>query len=173
MDDVAVCLYHGSPPRLWGQRPSSKPNRMRTTVHPHACGDNPHVKLDGKPADGSPPRLWGQPPDRSTSDSPDGGSPPRLWGQRLRRKLCFVFRSGSPPRLWGQRWWHTFKPGKYAVHPHACGDNKRFNCSFCCEYRFTPTPVGTTIALPPSVPKRAVHPHACGDNRNLSLFLKC
>ncbi len=50
--------------------------------------------------------------------------------------------SGSPPRLWGIRWQETYRA--------------------CCA-RFTPTPVGNTIATGRPGRMSTVHPHACGE----------
>ena len=58
---------------------------------------------------------------------------------------CFN-HNGSPPRLWGQR-----------LHLHVLD----------WEWRFTPTPVGTTLASTRTRLGVAVHPHACGDNSGL------
>ena len=70
----------GPPPRMWGQPPRSGsrypplrstpthvgttmgPTRRtgRTTVHPHACGDNRVADVLGCGLFGPPPRMWGQ-----------------------------------------------------------------------------------------------------------------
>src|SRR5208337_3331642 len=90
----------GSPPRAWGQRRLFRrqvghgrftPTRVGTTslasiilprssVHPHARGDNEFEFFIALGLGGSPPRAWGQPAKQS-GQGRDHGSPPRAWGQ--------------------------------------------------------------------------------------------
>ncbi len=174
----------GSPPRAWGQRRggesadpparftptgvgttiNEKSAALKMTVHPHGRGDNTswigHVDY----VDGSPPRAWGQrnrrtrlparfrftPTGVGTTAAPPGtlrfstvhphgrGDNMGVSGRAFR-----VF--GSPPRAWGQRTWITSITGRL---------------------RFTPTGVGTTMALLTLSRRLPVHPHGRGDNSN-------
>ena len=175
-------LESGSPPRAWGQRaPRGRrggllrftPTRVGTTqrghgvfashaVHPHARGDNSLDMARGEDKRGSPPRAWGQlgppplqePGPRFTPTrvgTTISGSPAARWGTvhpHARGDNLVVARdqqpgTGSPPRAWGQLGWSP-----------RCGS----------AFRFTPTRVGTTPALPSRPLPLAVHPHARGDN---------
>ena len=172
----------GSPPRVWGQRLWAAlggsgrrftPTRVGTTVaggtgrgtapvHPHACGDNGPRRKRRDLLPGSPPRVWGQ---RRGSCGPC--PPPRFTPTRVGTTLQTGDRASS-----------------FAVHPHACGDNRfgvigpsgrtgspprvwgqlRCSAANCRGDRFTPTRVGTTARRQGSQRPWSVHPHACGDN---------
>ncbi len=126
------------------------------------CGDNRGGGGSNGRPHGSPPRVWGQrlavccrshqprftPTCVGTTCSGAGG----VWGVSVHPHVCgdnptkieeFYRSDGSPPRVWGQR-------GNAAT-------KKR-------DVRFTPTCVGTTLALPVFRENPAVHPHVCGDN---------
>src|SRR5690606_28652313 len=47
----------GSPPRAWGQRTTWRSPVTRTSVHPHARGDNSWCCPAARPIRGSPPRA--------------------------------------------------------------------------------------------------------------------
>jgi len=136
-------------------------------VHPHGRGDNQTESTRYARDYGSPPRAWGQQrietafPD-ATRFTPTGVgttliSPPcaRLPGVhphgRGDNKLVrndIVFDPGSPPRAWGQR---------RRCRRHRPPD------------RFTPTGVGTTLAIELVYTSLSVHPHGRGDNFTLAL----
>ena len=112
----------GSPPRVWGQldaggdfhpAPRFTPTRVGTTVqrprhvvvssvHPHACGDNPSMRL-------------------LISSTP--GSPPRVWGQRRRAVRQRLHVRFTPTRV-GTTAATRRRRMMLSVHPHACGDNR-------------------------------------------------
>ena len=179
-------MAFGSPPRVWGQlillllfhHPLRfTPTCVGTTpprtwlqrgrpVHPHVCGDNSFACASEPAETGSPPRVWGQltRPSQFTKQrrftptcvgttggvlfhSPNDSVHPHVCGDNLVEcRMCQV-PVGSPPRVWGQRAGYQW------------GSRNR---------RFTPTCVGTTIAVPHRDPSAAVHPHVCGDNIALS-----
>ena len=135
----------------------------RTTVHPHARGDDEREQEWRIVYGGSPPRAWGRRPSaRSTSGRPrftptrvgttpasstrGGRSPvhPHARGDDLSGTSGIGGTSGSPPCAWGRR---------------------RLATRLSSGWRFTPTRVGTTgpaRALSVLLP---VHPHARGDDR--------
>ena len=172
----------GSPPRAWGQ-PQRVPNcpvgfrftptrvgttrkgtrpRRPATVHPHARGDNQR----------SPETI-----------GTGGGSPPRAWGQRLIPTVTHVPLRFTPTRV-GTTPMPTMRLRSPSVHPHARGDNKAQAANSDERYgspprawgqqlrfrraragsRFTPTRVGTTVAVTCHSFPNSVHPHARGDN---------
>src|SRR5438132_462058 len=87
------------------------------------------------------------------------GSPPRSGGQRIVRftptcvgttgedSVLRVLLLGSPPRAWGQRSSTSIGLLLIAVHPHVRGDNAQARLRIAGEGRFTPTCVGTTLAV--------------------------
>ena len=172
----------GSPPRVWGKRAIARthPGRSRftptrvgktrrgwatipaTTVHPHACGENPAPLVARQALLGSPPRVWGKP--RCVP------SQPSAW-------------RFTPTRV-GKTSWVQTRMMASSVHPHACGENVK-----PCQHqmhrvgspprvwgkpppgppvptrlRFTPTRVGKTVARRAGSAGLSVHPHACGEN---------
>ena len=174
--------FDGSPPRLWGKPSPSKQHSRRnrftptlvgktlkksslcswTTVHPHACGENPQFRRQIVKQNGSPPRLWGK-----------------------RQQAGFPIRPYRfTPTLVGKTSTRTVRRPSWPVHPHACGENfdphrsqtqlagspprlwgKRFlRRLFRLFRRFTPTLVGKTAYVNVITTKISVHPHACGEN---------
>ena len=131
-------------------------------VHPHACGE--HARLEVEPG-------W------------LAGSPPRLWGTRAASSIVW-----NPVRFTPTPVGNTSPSGSIAiacsVHPHACGEHDTLTASVgaphgspprlwgtraqCCRppgsQRFTPTPVGNTVARRRIRQRSAVHPHACGEH---------
>ncbi len=171
----------GSPPRVWGMRPSrmrpSSDSRFTPTrvgnapcrrgirapesVHPHACGECVMAPLKS---------LF------------DGGSPPRVWGMHAlplpgyRRSRFTPTRVGNAIIIGG--FYHAI-----TVHPHACGECRRWRRTRRCKCgspprvwgmrlslahrtrprRFTPTRVGNATKARPVHGPSSVHPHACGE----------
>ena len=154
----------GSPPRAWGQQINERqtgtagrftPTRVgttisvstlsaRTSVHPHARGDNALICTESYISAGSPPRAWGQLPKPATikrlarfTPTRVGTTPaspargvqqsvhPHARGDNLPEGRPRRSAVGSPPRAWGQ---HCLR-----LRPPA-------------RRRFTPTRVGTTQA---------------------------
>ena len=135
----------GSPPRVWG-RPAPAgsslnpvrftPTRVGTTgprgfepqsssVHPHACGDDPNVSGNEFIRSGSPPRVWGR---------------LGLLGTGQGRYRFTPTRVGTTPTRGAS--------GRGCpVHPHACGDDYQPDTPARLLPRFTPTRVGTTQNL--------------------------
>ena len=180
-DEVQVSL-DGSPPRAWGQyralnvaragerftptgvgtiaaRPTLTP---QCAVHPHGRGDNWRLLMRVRIGIGSPPRAWGQCDVDDSLAAHTRFTPTGVGTMTIGRPACMarsvhphgrgdnVLRSaqstpcaGSPPRAWGQ-----------------CGgyDHLQRLC------RFTPTGVGTIMAITPCTGCRPVHPHGRGDN---------
>ena len=155
----------GSPPRAWGQRSSVSTLSARTSVHPHARGDNvssalshiylpvhPHARGDNYPSPrrlsvwrGSPPRAWGQRPPHPREACSSRFTPTRVGTTcpegRPRRSAV-----GSPPRAWGQHCLRLRPTRSSPVHPHARGDNSSRTTRLVLYARFTPTRVGTTLS---------------------------
>ena len=172
----------GSSPRLWGTRqrspaawPSSRfiPTPVGNTcleagagvpgaVHPHACGEHPHVPITHPADTGSSPRLWGtlaaqipqQLPHRfiptpvgNTRPAPGRGVKGRFIPTPVGNTRCLLSNTG-----------------KATVHPHACGEHvvarsqaaagigssprlwgtRRIAGRALWSCRFIPTPVGNT-----------------------------
>ncbi len=111
----------GSPPRVWGRRGHQSGHRgagwftptrvgktalaptrtRRTTVHPHACGEDVTKRLCSPEPAGSPPRVWGR----------------RRWDDG-----CEHFRRFTPTRVGKtSRIGRPYPP--MSVHPHACGED--------------------------------------------------
>ena len=111
------------------------------------------------------------------------GSPPRVWGQPgLRADLTGANRF-TPTRV-GTTSANRRKKDFLSVHPHACGDNADLASTLTVVpgspprvwgqlrrppvlrsvLRFTPTRVGTTVAVFARHAVPPVPPHACGDN---------
>jgi len=95
---------------------------IRSSVHPHACGDDELIARHHPGETGSPPRVWGRYPGRSpggrearftptrvgTMCSPSGSSMPNpvhphACGDDPSPRDCTLTLYGSPPRVWG-RW---------------------------------------------------------------------
>ena len=111
----------GSPPRVWGKRQPERdddrhrgftPTRVGKTcrlqgsgtliaVHPHACGENQNIAIGPGDEVGSPPRVWG----KHTLCAP--------------HRECFRF---TPTRV-GKTDGAAQLAARFAVHPHACGEN--------------------------------------------------
>ena len=177
-----VYVVPGSPPRAWGRphrqawvadRGRFTPTRVGTTrnrtctrprssVHPHARGDDYPTAAGPAATSGSPPRAWGR-----HKGGRDKWIAWRFTPTRVGRTRC---ASGSYPPL--------------AVHPHARGDDGCATTGYGPVYgspprawgrlhrvdhvrlsgRFTPTRVGTTLEGGVWKGVRAVHPHARGDD---------
>ena len=196
----------GSPPRVWGKPlckaptticPRFTPTRVgktaagirndsRTSVHPHACGENWHITPTHHVQVGSPPRVWGKQNPGPRSPANDG-SPPRVWG-KLEQGLQGDLRRRFTPTRVGKTGKRRRSRWRSPVHPHACGENltvrkitprgngspprvwgkhagQRENTS---HPRFTPTRVGKTRDDDAPLAPRAVHPHACGESTDLA-----
>ena len=115
----------GSPPRAWGQcllaalwtalhrftptrvgtMPPMRIARIRTAVHPHARGDNSAAVAMREIIVGSPPRAWGQ---WISASQPRGG-------HRFTPTRVGTIRRSASAR------------SSTTVHPHARGDNGRYD----------------------------------------------
>ena len=179
---MAAQVASGSPPRAWGQRrrPLGHRSTCRFTptcvgttrdvsvagrsrsVHPHVRGDNIGLRRHNIQAAGSPPRAWGQPFQRQQHFTVCRFTPtcvgttqdalfalgaisvhPHVRGDNIAPSMWIVIHRGSPPRAWGQ------PPDAVA------GEDMS---------RFTPTCVGTTLAIIKREHAQPVHPHVRGDN---------
>ncbi len=106
---AAAYAKNGSPPRVWG-RPSADsantgsawftPTRVgktparratgaRSTVHPHACGEDAALVSSSTRMAGSPPRVWGRLVGVDT-DSTDQRFTPTRVGKTLRSISCML-----------------------------------------------------------------------------------
>ena len=112
---------HGSPPRVWGKPVGGAqgavaqrftPTRvgktnppenhsLRSSVHPHACGEN------------NAKRLW---------KSIVAGSPPRVWGKQHHNAGPMLVERFTPTRV-GKTGRLILTGSGRTVHPHACGEN--------------------------------------------------
>jgi len=112
------------------------------TVHPHACGENRHPPSVTRPRLGTPPRLWGKPSNKSNIPLTISVHP-HACGENNPPASVAAHGRGTPPRLWGKL---------------------NHNTVVWATSRYTPTPVGKTIAALFRLIHGAVHPHACGEN---------
>ena len=74
------------------------------TVHPHRCGENLALQVSLCAHDGSPPQVWG-------------------------KLICFVkaiISAWFTPTGVGKTAHTAFYGANIAVHPHRCGENRRF-----------------------------------------------
>ena len=150
----------GSPPRPWGRRLIVAASGQSIRFTPTPVGTTRW--RTGRRWPGSPPRPWGRlrnfglhpVPFRFTPTPVGTTLPDRHTAIRASvhphargDDICGVeIRApgiGSPPRPWGRR---VPVPGRQA------------------RKRFTPTPVGTTLAKPVARENPSVHPHARGDD---------
>ena len=76
--------------------------RLRSAVHPHACGENQRLQ-----------------PGRQVF----AGSPPRVWGKRFSPGTKTSTTRFTPTRVGKTRTPHP-DPPCWPVHPHACGENR-------------------------------------------------
>ena len=145
------------------------PGAPRSTVHPHACGDNWRSVL--------------------TSLSPSGPSP-RVWGQLL-SVLGESVRERSIPTRVGTTWMRITRQKMSTVHPHACGDNVEAPPPPATSSGPSPRvwgqrqmvaglgvhrgPSPRVWGQPPQTGlpscSTTVHPHACGDNHGEEVHL--
>ena len=134
---------------------------LSNPVHPHASGDIVTEHTQRGAATGSPPRKWGHPvllllfaalvrftptqvgtSSLSFFRSSASSVHPHASGDIILRGSETTSKIGSPPRKWG----HPMSPRPLLA-----------------KCRFTPTQVGTSIALLANDYLRTVHPHASGD----------
>src|SRR5205807_392651 len=145
-----------------GTTPIGSARLGRSTVHPHARGDDRTTLTQAALVTGPPPRAWGRRPVSPFQPRRHRSTPTRVgttcsWPATCRGQTVHphargdddrapVIRGvlvGPPPRAWGRL---------------------RSICKWCWLRRSTPTRVGTTtLSLCPPGP-RPVHPHARGDD---------
>ena len=142
---------------------------IKTTVHPHACGEYRQSGASWCTKSGSSPRLWGiqsiagmrdritrfiPTPVGNTADCDGLLHPysvhPHACGEYPSGPLSLISGIGSSPRLWGI--------------PRCL-----LACPACA--RFIPTPVGNTPLRRSGERAGSVHPHACGEY-NIACWLK-
>ena len=175
-------LTTGSPPRPWGRllagqdvgvrvrftptpvgtTAQSAPAPVELTVHPHARGDDHSCSVNSSRYPGSPPRPWGR---RWTR--PHGTRRPRFTPtpvgttepdqRRESRLTVHPHARGDDPELRPHGIRHTGSP------PRPWGRHNDPTLGWM-PFRFTPTPVGTTLARGARRPPGPVHPHARGDD---------
>ena len=96
-----LALNRGSPPRVWGQRPTITISGGAPRFTPTRVGTTPIARAPQVRSRGSPPRVWGQQCGVVDIREHDRFTPTRV-GTTLACPTCC---SVTP------------------VHPHACGDN--------------------------------------------------
>mgnify|MGYP007032566769 CR=1 FL=1 len=171
-----------TPPRMWGRpraiknhqrRPRNTPTHVGKTQcplfggrpigkHPHACGEDLSVGMNGHPPKETPPRMWGRPGLWLKNLPPLGNTPThvgktegtcwRATGKQKHPHACGEDSSSSgavlhqretPPRMWGRR-------PRCPQHPR--------------QRRNTPTHVGKTVTVMKAAIQSRKHPHACGED---------
>ncbi len=150
-----------TPTRVGKMEDISKSFR-RSSVHPHARGEN----------------VWGSPRTARIA-----GSPPRAWGKLLPRRLMQHDSRFTPTRV-GKMNPQNQPIRRKPVHPHARGENRATTFSAISEpgspprawgkseqqvaheprHRFTPTRVGKMSWFISCALTLPVHPHARGEN---------
>ena len=200
---TSYCPATGSPPRPWGrpvvlavrvfrQRFTPTPvgttiwrvaRGTRSTVHPHARGDDVWHSRKTANGDGSPPRPWGRRTARRSGDprlsvhphvrgddslkerkaSRPVGSPPRPWGRLLGVSPIARLRRFTPTPV-GTTLALTGYEGRFSGSPPRPWGRLGVGCARVGQRRFTPTPVGTTRISVSPPPSASVHPHARGDD---------
>ncbi len=139
------------------------------TVHPHACGERPLISGAQTLNIGSSPRMWGT---------------PLAAAEKRERERFIPTHVGNAPLL-------LPRPGRKAVHPHACGE-RLIPCSPTTwqtgssprmwgtphvaglvpgHARFIPTHVGNAVSKGGKITVTTVHPHACGERREEVIML--
>ena len=138
-------------PHAGGENVMLPPLIIRNTVHPHAGGENCLSVIANGAQSGSPPRGWGK---HLLAPSPCGSCAvhPHAGGENVAAFPFPLLMPGSPPRGWGK-------------HSGFLSDRRR--------RRFTPTRVGKTLGQSPSTMGHTVHPHAGGENASIIPFLDC
>jgi len=142
---------------------------IRSTVHPHACGEHWATGNMALNSSGSSPRMWGTLRTRNRGAS----------------EMRFIpTHVGNTPA-------NSRGAGCRAVHPHACGEHtataakpdnirgsspRMWGTLYMIMYqptsgRFIPTHVGNTRPARRREGPGAVHPHACGEHRHIGLVL--
>ena len=139
-----------------------QPGITGVPVHPHACGE--HARL-------------------LCLEEPNAGSSPRLWGTLLSSTRAALLYRFIPTPV-GNTNQIDRKTTYKTVHPHACGEHRRFGLKYATltgssprlwgtqiktQYlsttrRFIPTPVGNTTVKRGWSGLVTVHPHACGEH---------
>ena len=155
------CTEPGSSPRVWGIRlrvyglygharfiPTRVGNtrvivyqRIRITVHPHACGEYGYVNS----ADMTVPRFIPTRVGNTTLNGAttiNGAVHPHACGEYIKLQARFISELGSSPRVWGIR-------------------GKQYSDDV--KERFIPTRVGNTPKSGSRATICSVHPHACGE----------
>ena len=153
------------------------------SVHPHACGEHGCGGSQRAARAGSSPRVWGTRllqgnqagdgrfiPTRVGNTAAlsaivfaECGSSPRVWGTHLGLRHLAGLRRFIPTRVGNTGAAPARRPGP-SVHPHACGEHRRWREPAHAVRRFIPTRVGNTGCPTAAAPARPVHPHACGEH---------
>ena len=141
---MSVAVNPGSPPRAWGRLSVRNSARGFTRFTPTGVGTADVTTYPLTNLYGSPPRAWGR------RFAPSGAScvcsvHPHGRGDGSRNKSSVSPIAGSPPRAWGRRVLRDHMPE---------------------NGRFTPTGVGTALAMWIAALILPVHPHGRGDGEN-------
>ncbi len=144
-----------------GNRKPADAETPRPAVHPHACGEQLLSCTKFLFMYGSSPRMWGT-VRRAASHRAVSRFIPTHVGNRPSVKTSLVIS---------------------AVHPHACGEQRRYKFAlsfsngssprmwgtgyaayaFMNTVRFIPTHVGNSCVSEGCHAMNSVHPHACGE----------
>ena len=175
-------LHLETPPRAWGRphfeafQTDSAGNtptgvgkthravcmRGNTWKHPHGRGEDPHARTWGNSRPETPPRAWGRQSACFRRDTQAGNTPtgvgktqignlksgnfwkhPHGRGEDNDCMIMWSMRSETPPRAWGR---------------HSNGNGGKG------KGRNTPTGVGKTAKVCPSIVRRQKHPHGRGED---------
>ncbi len=175
----------GSPPRVWGKRPSRRTRNRRRAVHPHACGENGSPRKLTVKLIGSPPRVWGKRL-REFWDQKRRPVHPHACGENAHdthpHQPCIRFTPtrvgktilpldiitiiiGSPPRVWGKRSSsHQTPPMSAGSPPRVWGKRRGLPGALGVGGGSPPRVWGKLAAGSPLRQSATVHPHACGEN---------
>ena len=157
------------------------------TAHPHVRGEDVHPSIEAAKAAGSPPRAWGgllrhleQPSRQRLTPTCVGRTNGRYKGKARKRLTPTCVGRTEPPRT---------RQGTSPAHPHVRGEDagthgsqylsggspprawgglKNWTEAFLGR-RLTPTCVGRTCGINPSVFWIPAHPHVRGEDREIPM----
>ena len=171
----------GSPPHVWGNRSSMKPQRRPgrftptrvgksgtgvssprfSAVHPHTCGEILLGSLAYTQKNGSPPHVWGNLAFRSIITAASRFTPTRVGKSSL--IALFIYNFTVHPHTCGEIYQqHRLSQPTTGSPPHVWGNLTLSRLPLLAS-RFTPTRVGKSSLPPAPVLALAVHPHTCGE----------
>ncbi len=152
------------------------------SVHPHACGEDIYMLFPFLELFGSPPRMWGR--CGISKELPYFARFTPTHVGKILVLLCDILSTRFTPTHVGKINLLPFSKPIMTVHPHACGEDYKFDYSnkyrigspprmwgrlgtkfgIMGFLRFTPTHVGKMKHIQKFYQPSAVHPHACGED---------